>query len=75
MEMCYTCALAKSRAKPLPKGPVERALYVHERVFIDTTGKMRIKSHCGNYYSTLMVDDCSNLTDLQNHAKKSYLLA
>eukprot|EP00961_Rhodomonas_salina_P028177 380593-Rhodomonas_salina.1 len=25
MEMCYTCALAKSRAKPLPKGPVERA--------------------------------------------------
>ena len=73
--MCYTCALAKSRAQPLPKGPVERAHYVHERVFIDTTGKFRIRSHKGEYYATLMVDDCSDFVDCFCHAKKSDLLA
>eukprot|EP00961_Rhodomonas_salina_P259864 3511788-Rhodomonas_salina.1 len=39
LKMCHTCALAKSRARQLPKGPVARANYVHERVFMDTTGK------------------------------------
>jgi hypothetical protein len=75
LDLCYTCALAKSRARPLPKGPVERAHYVHERVFIDTTGKFRIRSYRGEYYATLTVDDCSDFVDCFCHAKKSDLLA
>ena len=68
---CHTCALAKSRARPLPKGPVQRASYVNERVFMDTTGRLRIMSHLGNYYHTLRIDDCSDYTDCISHRTKA----
>eukprot|EP00961_Rhodomonas_salina_P125722 1693812-Rhodomonas_salina.1 len=38
---------------------------------MDTTGKMRIRGMNGEYYATLITDDCSDNTDVIPHAKKS----
>ena len=70
---CLICHVAKSRARPLLKGPVERAAYIHHRVFMDTSGKRRVRAHNGDHYSSLAVDNHSDFTNLWSHQLKSDL--
>jgi hypothetical protein len=68
---CLTCLLAKGKAAPLPKGPVERARVNHYRTFSDLSGRMRVRSSRGGYYGAIMLDDSSDFSDLAILVKKS----
>jgi hypothetical protein len=70
MKPCTTCMVTKSRHQTTPKKS-ERSKVVHHLVHADTTGRMRVRSARGHYYSTVFVDDASDYKHVKNHALKS----
>lgn len=56
---CLGCSMSKGQVKPIMKSTSARAVKKLFRIFLDLGGRMKFRSIGGNYYTLVIVDDCS----------------